>query len=130
MDQLMRNPYFWAVLACCAVLLPVFIVIDIIKRTKKRAGEKNVPAQPEYTTVVTRATVVDQTCCVKMVGIKTPKTVKEFAVVFQPEDGKILRLCVPEQMYDGFAQGQTGVLKVTDGELYSFELGETGGNFR
>ena len=71
-----------------------------------------------------RATVVEQECCVKTVGIKTPKTVKEFAVVFETGDGEILKLNVPEEMYDGFEKGQTGFLTIVDGDLYGFVLDE------
>ena len=80
------------------------------------------PVEPEYTTLTTTATVIEQTCCVKTVGIKTPKTIKEFTVVFQTETGNILKLNVQEEMYDGLEQGQTGRLSLVDGQLYGFEL--------
>ena len=65
---------------------------------------------------------MDQTCCVKTIGIKTPKPIKEFTITFQAENGEIIRLNVPEEMYDGFDKKQTGILTVVDGQLYGFEL--------
>ena len=40
------------------------------------------------------------------------------------ENGEIIRLNVPEEMYDGFDKNQTGILTVADGQLYGFELTE------
>lgn len=71
-----------------------------------------------------KATVVEQACGVKMVGIKTPKTVKEFLVVFRTETGELLKFDVPEEMYDGFEKGQTGTLTVSAGQVYGFSLDE------
>jgi uncharacterized membrane protein YqiK len=67
-----------------------------------------------------RATVIDHTCQVQMVGTKTPKATKIFTVVFRTEEEKILSLNVPEEMYDGFEIGQNGLLTLVDGELYGF----------
>jgi len=79
------------------------------------------PAQPEFTTVAVKATVADMACAVRTEGWKTPKTVREFMVVFQTEDGQRLEFFVPEEMYDGFEKGQTGTLTLVDGALYGFE---------
>ena len=82
------------------------------------------PFEPQFTTEEIRATVVDHTCQVQLVGTKTPKATKIFTVVFRTEDSNILSLRVPEEMYDGFEKGQTGTLTIVDGELYGFSLVE------
>ena len=129
MEELLFNIFFWGVFVGGGTIFVIFCAIMGVKQYKRDIAkqkelkkEDSKPDKPEYTTVTMRATVVDQTCCVKMAGIKTPKTVKEFVVVFQLENGDILKLNVPEEMYDGFEQGQTGILSVIDGALYGFEL--------
>ena len=131
MEELLLNIFFWGVFVGGGTIFIIFAIIMAVKQYKqdiakqKKSKSENIkPNEPEYTTVTIKATVVDQTCCVKMVGIKTPKTVKEFVIVFQSENGDILKLNVPEEMYDGFEQGQTGVLSIIDGVLYGFELEE------
>ena len=94
---------------------------DIAKQKELKSEDIKLE-ETEYTTVTTRATVVDHACCVKTIGIKTPKTIKEFTITFQAENGEIIRLNVPEEMYDGFDKNQTGILTVVDGQLYGFEL--------
>ena len=82
---------------------------------------KETPTEPECTPQTFRATVVDMGCAVRTEGWKTPKTVRDFMVVFQTEDGQRLSFPVPEEMYDGFEKGQTGTLTLVDGQLYSFQ---------
>lgn len=77
---------------------------------------------PESVTTTVKATVIDMSCCAEMVGTKMPKAVREFTVVFETPDGEILKINVPEEMYDGFDKGQTGILTLADGDLYSFEI--------
>lgn len=76
---------------------------------------------PESVTETVRATVIDMACSAEMVGTKMPKAVRNFVIIFQTEDGEILKINVPEEMYDGFDKGQTGILTLADGDLYSFE---------
>lgn len=78
------------------------------------------PFETTFTTQELRATVLDHTCEVRLVGTKTPKATKIFTVVFRTEDDKVLSFDVPEEMYDGFEKGQTGLLTLVDGELYGF----------
>ena len=52
----------------CAIMGVKQYKRDIAKQ-KELKKEDSKPDEPEYTTVTMRATVVDQTCCVKMVGI-------------------------------------------------------------
>ena len=77
---------------------------------------------PESVTETVRATVIDMACSADMVGTKMPKAVRNFVVIFQAENGEILKINVPEEMYDGFDKGQTGILTLADGDLYSFEV--------
>ena len=77
---------------------------------------------PESVTTTVRATVIDMACSADMVGIKMPKAVRTFVIIFQTENGEILKINVPEEIYDGFDKGQTGVLTLADGDLYSFEI--------
>lgn len=129
MEELLFNIFFWGVFFGGGTIFVIFAFVMAVKQYRQAIAKQkelkkkdSKPDEPEYTTVTARATVVDQTCCVKMVGIKTPKTVREFAVVFQLENGDILKMNVPEEMYDGFEQGQTGILSIVDGDLYGFEL--------
>ena len=133
MGQQQFDLIFWIVLVCIFVILVVLSMIWSTKRHKREIAKKKdtdlrkdaASATPEFTTITIKATVIDQTCCVKTVGIKTPKTIKEFTVVFQTENGETLKWNVPEEMYDGFEKGQSGTLSVVDGELYGFELSGT-----
>ena len=70
------------------------------------------------------ATVIDMSCCAKLVGIKKPKAVNEFIITFKTADDKIINVSVPQEMYDGFEIEQKGLLKLINGELYSFEIDE------
>ena len=131
MEELLFNIFFWGVFVGGGTIFVIFCTIMGVKQYKRDiAKQKELKSEdikqdePEYTTVTARATVVDQTCCVKTIGIKTPKTIKEFTITFRAENGEIIRLNVPEEMYDGFDKNQTGILTVVDGQLYGFELTE------
>lgn len=125
----MFNIFFWGIFVCGGTIFVIFCAImgvkqyklDIAKQTEPK-NERIKPEESEYPAIMTRVTVVDQACCVKTIGIKTPKTIKEFKITFQTENGKIIRLNVPEEMYDGFDKNQTGILTLLDGQLYGFEL--------
>ena len=129
MEELLLNILFWGIFVGGGTIFVIFCIIMYIKQLKRdiakqqeHKNENNKPEEPEYITVTTKATVVDQTCCVKTIGIKTPKMIKEFSITFQTENGEIISLNVPEEMYDGFDKKQTGVLTIVDGQLYGFEL--------
>ena len=74
----------------------------------------------EYKTVEVTATVIGQNCATRMIGTKTPKTVREFVISFESEKGEVFNLPVKEEVYDGFETGQKGLLTMVDNELYSF----------
>ena len=103
----------------------VYAAITTFRQVKQlKAAEpdpEETPSEPKYAPVTVKATVTDMGCAVKTEGWKTPKTVREFMVVFQTEDGQQLSFPVPEEMYDGFEKGQTGTLTVVDGQLYGFQ---------
>ena len=107
----------------------VFFGIWIAKITKKQRKEikteKTIEQNPDDfqpETVEMTVKVIDQTCSAKMVGTKTPKAVNEFIITFESTDGKVFKLSVPEECYDGFDIGQVGRLTTVNGELYGFEL--------
>lgn len=121
------NNKVW-IYAIIGVVLFAFVVIMTVKEYKKnkikaqesRLEEMKKLTNPEFTTVETKATIVSQTCAAKLIGTKTPKAVKEFSVVFETEAGETIKINIPEEMYDGLEKGQTGILTLVDGELYSF----------
>lgn len=113
------------------VIFVVLLVIAGVRQNKKykkdhpggiEAEIEKMFIEPESVTTTVRATVIDMACRAKMSGTKTPKAVREFTVVFQTSDGEILKINVPEEMYDGFDKCQTGILTLADGDLYSFEI--------
>lgn len=109
------------ILGGAAMIVGPAIAIGMNYRRLHKQPEESPP--PVYTEINTRATVVDLACWVRMAGsYKAPKAVQEFAVVFQTEDGEMIKLIIPEEMYHGLEKGQAGIVTVRDGELYSFEL--------
>lgn len=87
------------------------------QREKEAFAQTPVPETREL-----QATVVDLCCAVRTIGYQTPKTVTLFAVTFETADGQHLYLQVPQEMYEGLEKGQTGLVTLVDGELYSFEI--------
>ncbi len=114
---------FWVGGGCAFI---VFCFVMAVRQNAQRKKESPPPAEPEETFdpeyIATRATVIDQSCCVRSVGIKMPKTIRVFTIVFQLDNGEILKLNVPEEAYDGFEIGQVGELTTVDGELFSYIL--------
>ena len=108
---------FLSILICGCLISLVFVIASSIKdfyfaSTKHKNNlnnENNVMFEPEYKTKV-NATVIDQHCGVRTIGYKTFKTIKEFMVVFQTENGDVLELYVPEEAYLAFEHGQKGLL--------------------
>jgi hypothetical protein len=72
--------------------------------------------------IETRAEVIDMACGIKMVGVKSPKTVERYIIVFRDDLGKTFEVPVNKEMYEGFEIGMHGNLKLVDGGLYSFEV--------
>lgn len=123
MDKLVI--FLYVVLFVLAVILIVNIiksVCDAKKNPVKPVSDEELFA-PQYKKTEVMATVIGQSCCARVIGTKTPKAVREFTVVFRTENGEIIQLNVPEELYDGFDEGQTGMLTVVDNELYSFVPG-------
>ncbi len=127
----MDNSLFTKFSLCILGVVLIFTVIGIIRAIKGKKTQKTNNTRPtnkydllkqEFETIEIKATVTEQSCCAKLVGTKTPKAVKEFTITFKTDDGQLLKLSVPEEMYDGFEKGQYGLLTIIDGELYSFDL--------
>ena len=109
------------ILGGAAMIVGPAIAIGMHYRRLLKQPEESPP--PEYEEIIARVTVVDLACWLRMAGsYKSPKAVQEFAVVFQTEDGEMIKLIIPEEMYHGLEKGQAGIVTVRDGELYSFEL--------
>ena len=57
-------------------------------------------------------------------GIKIPKVVRHFVVIFQDDNEQTYEIAVKEDIYDGFEVGQIGKLTLTDGNIVSYILDE------
>ena len=118
MDESLEFLLFFAIIttiALCFVMIPTILALRSSKKSKLQQS-----AKPEKLKL--SVTVMNMRCGVKMVGIKTPKTVKEFWVAFRTEDGHTFELPVRDAMYHGFEEGQTGTLTLVNGQVYSFVL--------
>lgn len=115
-----------------AFVISVIVLVMVDKRKNKRNKEGNAEKwgnkitdedfETECIPDKMRVTVVDQFCRVEMVGIRSPKSVEIFTVVFETDEGKVIKLDMPKEMYDGIDKGQRGILTIANGEMYSFEL--------
>lgn len=112
----------------CVVAVTIFALYirKVVKQQKQREAEKGVPTavveeiKTEFETIKVQAEVIDLSCRVDMIGIKTPKSVTIFTVKFKTDNKEIIRVDVPQEMYDGLEKGQHGELTLVEGELYSF----------
>lgn len=71
-----------------------------------------------------RATLVKKKCGTKMVGTKYPECQREFVLVFEDEYEREIPLSVDEEIYLAIEEGDSGILALSDGKLYSFALDE------
>lgn len=112
----------------CVIAVTIFALYirKVVKQQKQREEEKGTPTaevneiKTEFKTIAVQAEVVDLSCRVEMVGTKTPKTVTVFTATFQTNNNEIIKVDVPQEMYDGLEKGQRGELTLAEGELYSF----------
>lgn len=112
----------------CVVAVTIFALYirKVVKQQKQREAEKGVPTavveeiKTEFETIKVQAEVIDLSCRVDMIGTKTPKSVTIFTVTFKTDNNEIIRVDVPQDMYDGLEKGQRGELSLVEGELYSF----------
>ena len=103
------------------VIIGYFIRIAIKEKgTREEAIEEIFDDNGEITE--TRAEVIDMACGTKMLGVKNPRTVEWYVVVFRDDLEKIIEVPVNKEMYDGFEIGMHGKLKLVGGGLYSFEV--------
>ena len=110
----------------CAIIIFALYIRKIIKPYKQKESEKieSVSSPPEikteFETVKFQAEIIDLSCRVDMVGIKTPKTVTIYTVEFKTDKKEIIKLKIPQEMYDGLEIGQNGEVTLVEGKLYSF----------
>lgn len=122
------------IILCLVSVFVVFVialvVFDKMKNKCKKVEQPQNEVDPyseeifeqEIVKSEMRVSVVDQFCRVEMVGIRSPKSVEIFTVVFETDEGKSLKFDVLKEIYDGIDVGKRGILTVVNGELYSFEL--------
>jgi len=110
--------------ALLLVLCTVGIIYAVKNRDKIRANAQREAealfTEPEAFTA--RAEVIDQRCAVRSEGTRIARTVTEFCVYFRTEAGEEIALLVPEAYYHSIEIGQTGLVTIVNGELYSFDI--------
>lgn len=123
----MEDLLFIIVVGAMLIAFFIFLIIYGISITKeqklKKKAEENEKIDDEpiqYETIEITVKVVDQCCRARMVGVKYPKSIEEYFISFEKDNGEVLNLAVPKECYDGFDIGQIGKLTLVDGELYSF----------
>lgn len=117
----------WTIVILGALLLilcAVGLAFAVKNRDKIRASavreDEAYFTEPEAFTA--RAEVIDQRCAVRSEGERIARTVTEFCVYFRTEEGEQIALLVPEAYYHSIEIGQTGLLTIVNGELYSFDV--------
>ena len=108
------------VVGYCVFMIAFGLIFGLTQRNKI----KNDTEETTYETQDIHVTVIDLCCAVRTIGYKTPETITIFTVIFQTDGDKILTFTVPQEMYDCFEKGQTGLLTIVDGNPYSFTLDE------
>jgi uncharacterized transporter YbjL len=107
----------------CAIIIFALYIRKIIKPYKQKekieSDSSPLEIKTEFETVKFQAEIVNLTCRVEMVGIKTPKSVEIYTVEFKNDD-ELIKLDIPQEMYDGLEIGQIGEVTLVEGELYSF----------
>ena len=102
----------------------VFLILWIRGYRRAKLDQKtSLPKEDykvEFKTVKVQAKVIDLSYRVDMVGIKTPKSTEFFTAVFETNNGEIIRVEIPQEMYEGLEKGQKGELTLVENELYSF----------
>ena len=116
---------YFCICICAAIIFALYIrkIIKPYKQSESEKVESNssqTEIKTEFETVKFQAEIIDLSCRVDMVGIKTPKTVTIYTIVFKNDQNEMIRLDVPQEMYDGLEIGQIGELTLVEGELYSF----------
>ena len=109
-----------------AIVVPLCILLWIrdYKKNKHKCvrptDEELFDIEPE--TVTLHAEVVDMCCRSTVVGIRTPKAIREFLVVFRDDEGELHSIPVSEDIYEGFDVGQVGMLTLVGGSVDSYVL--------
>ena len=97
-----------------------FIIMMICGKREKEKLEVTTDNTQDFETIEINAEVIDLACTNKMVGMKHPKSIEEYCVSFKKDDGEKMSFSVSKDFYDGFEIGQSGVLTLVGGEVYSF----------
>ncbi len=125
----LKNAWMIFVIALIVAVVSVTIFIVFLKKQKESMTPEDIEAQdkklfidPAVLRTEIHAKVIEQSCFVKMVGLKDPETVRVFNIVFETDKGDVLKFDVPEEMYHGMDVGQQGIVTFVDGDLYGFEL--------
>ena len=109
----------------CAIIFFVLYIRKVIKpyRQKENIESDSSPLEikTEFETVKFQAEIVNLTCRVEMVGIKSPKAVTIYIVEFKKDD-ELIKIDIPKEMYDGLEIGLIGEVTLVEGELYSFVI--------
>ena len=71
-----------------------------------------------------RATLIRKVCGTKMIGTKYVECRVEYWLFFEDEFEREIPLLVEEEIYLAIEEGDSGILALSDGKLYSFTLDE------
>lgn len=71
-----------------------------------------------------RATLVRKSCGTEVIGTRYVECRSEFLLVFEDDFEREIPLSVEEEVYLAIEEGDTGILALSDGKLYSFTLDE------
>lgn len=115
------------IVGVAAVAILVAAILLQVRDAKKNKHAYVTPTPEEIfntepTVISLHGEIVDVCCRVGSIGIKQPKTVKEFAVALRSDNGEVYPILVPEEIYDAFEIGQVGTLTLIDGVLDTFVL--------
>lgn len=99
-----------------------FIIMMVCGKHEKDKIEstQSIENDKDFESVEINAEVIDLACTTRMVGVKYQKSIEEYFVIFKRDNGEKLSFSVSKDFYDGFEIGQSGVLTLVDGEVYSF----------
>jgi len=116
----------WLVLGIIGALLAAAVLSIVLRHRKARNlasgahGAVSTETLPQ--TLTLHARVVDQRCFLTREGTRLPRVQKHFWVSFEDDSGQIHQIAVDEDVYNGVAVGQVGVLTLIDGAVLSFVL--------
>ena len=114
---------YFCICICAIIIFALYIRKNIKPYKQKEKIESDsltLDIKTEFETVKFQAEIVNLFCRVDMVGTKTPETVTNYTVEFKTDEKEIIKLEIPQELYDGLEIGQIGEVTLVEGELYSF----------